>query len=55
MECECHAVPSHDSDHLISESRDYLGIIAYIGEAWRSNEDTGELPIERYGIDLGLE
>ena len=55
MECECHAVLSHDSYHLISESSDYLGIIACLEETWCSNEDAGELPVECYGIDRGLE
>ena len=55
MERECHAVLSQDPDHLISESRHHLGIIAQLYESWCSNEDAGELPIEPNSLYLGLE
>ena len=55
MERECHAVLWQDPDHLISESRHHLGIIAQLYESWCSNEDAGELPIEPNSLYLGLE
>ena len=55
MDCECHAVLRHYPYRLIPESRDYLGIIAHLDEARCSNEDAGDFPVKRYGIDLGLE